>query len=523
MEHAYQTSGYGSDPESVGGTASAERGHARAALVKPVSVAHKAHFSEALSEAAKRDYALRHGGLNAHQRHQMLLRDYARYYQPSSSSASSAAPGSASSQGDHAEGAAFASLNERRARMDLSQDYLRPYPGISPSEQAAQRALRERRERTDADVVRETYRFVRTQEHDRQLSAEDEYAARVAQRYYDRLHREYALVDLSRARAHAQVGLRWRTEGELLAGKGQFTCGEQSCRFVAAEQGSSAAELPSEEAPPGLDTFRLPFSYREHGELCRVHVKVRLCAHCAELLRFATPSAREDALRSERAARKEAKRKRRRHGSTSAEAEQVHADKKQKKKQKKKQPRNSSERKSKSKRRRKTRRSQSERSQSSDPAEEQEQRSQHRHRASKRNQQSPAPSRELASPEPEPESEPGPESEPIVEHGPAIPPEMLVERHLVKLAEENAARAPARPSSRFSSTSTYMPHLSLFSPPRSCTLPPTTTVTAPSPHASPCPPSSSAAPTHSQRRSYSSGWDQRSAPSSERRSRAGGR
>ena len=40
--------------------------------------------------------------------------------------------------------------------------------------------------------------------------------------------KEYCLADLSQYR-DGRVGLRWRTEAEVKAGKGQFSCGNKRC------------------------------------------------------------------------------------------------------------------------------------------------------------------------------------------------------------------------------------------------------------------------------------------------------
>ena len=46
---------------------------------------------------------------------------------------------------------------------------------------------------------------------------------RLAIRYYNRLFKEYALVDLTSYKVN-KIGIRWRTEKEVVDGKGQFTC-----------------------------------------------------------------------------------------------------------------------------------------------------------------------------------------------------------------------------------------------------------------------------------------------------------
>lgn len=58
-----------------------------------------------------------------------------------------------------------------------------------------------------------------------------------------------------------KLGLRWRTEAEVLSGKGQFTCGARGCH-----EGR------------GLATFEVPFGYTEAGERKEALVKVGLPA-----------------------------------------------------------------------------------------------------------------------------------------------------------------------------------------------------------------------------------------------------
>ncbi|KIY96747.1 putative Protein FRA10AC1 like protein [Monoraphidium neglectum] len=105
--------------------------------------------------------------------------------------------------------------------------------------------------RTDADVLRQSYRFIRRPEDD----ARDSWEVRLARRYYGRLFREYAIIDLSRYREQ-KVGLRWRTEAEVASGKGQFVCGARGCG-----------------AREGLASFELLFRYQEAGEAKAALVK----------------------------------------------------------------------------------------------------------------------------------------------------------------------------------------------------------------------------------------------------------
>lgn len=92
---------------------------------------------------------------------------------------------------------------------------------------------------------------------------------RLAIRYYNRLFKEYALVDLSYYQIN-KIGMRWRTEKEVIEGKGQFACGNIHC------DNSNIHDLCS---------YEVPFSYRNlSGEKVTALVKVRVCGPCAYYL-----------------------------------------------------------------------------------------------------------------------------------------------------------------------------------------------------------------------------------------------
>jgi hypothetical protein len=118
--------------------------------------------------------------------------------------------------------------------------------------------------RTDEDVLRERHRFLRTAEDD----ADGSWEVRLARRYYDRLFKEFAIVDLSHYKQQ-QLGLRWRTQAEVVAGKGQLVCATKGCN----EQ-------------RGLCSFEVNFVYREAGQTKQALVKVRVCPDCAYKLNY---------------------------------------------------------------------------------------------------------------------------------------------------------------------------------------------------------------------------------------------
>ena len=63
-----------------------------------------------------------------------------------------------------------------------------------------------------------------------------------------------------------KIGCRWRTHGEVVAGKGQFSCGAKGC---------SKTE--------SLETYEVPFKYVEAGSekyaLVKVGCLTAVCQH----------------------------------------------------------------------------------------------------------------------------------------------------------------------------------------------------------------------------------------------------
>ncbi|XP_055706166.1 protein FRA10AC1 [Phlebotomus papatasi] len=122
-----------------------------------------------------------------------------------------------------------------------------------------------RRGKTDLDVIRENHQFL-WDENEKNLSWERQ----LAKSYYSKLFREYCICDLSQYKKN-QVGLRWRTENEIVMGKGQFICGNKHCR--------------EEEK---LVSWEVNFNYIEHGQKKTALVKVRLCPECSHKLNYHT-------------------------------------------------------------------------------------------------------------------------------------------------------------------------------------------------------------------------------------------
>ncbi|XP_002981847.2 protein FRA10AC1 [Selaginella moellendorffii] len=170
-------------------------------------------------------------------------------------------------------------LNAYERHKKFMRDYVHHYG--APSQQPI------RPIKTDADTLRETYRFIRSEEDDSERSWEQ----RLAKRYYDKLFKEYCLADMSRYK-ESKVGLRWRTEKEVIAGKGQFICGNKDCN-----------------AKEELCSYEVNFVYKEAGESKQALVKLRLCPGCAYKLNYKKEKEKKRQMRKEQ--KEETKKKRR--------------------------------------------------------------------------------------------------------------------------------------------------------------------------------------------------------------------
>lgn len=163
----------------------------------------------------------------------------------------------------------------------------------SLSQQARQPA------RTDFDSVREEHRFLWDNVDGRRAPAADSlsWEQRLAKRYHDQLFKEFALADMSRYREGA-VGLRWRTEKEVVEGRGQFSCGNKACN----------------RTDVALTSYELHFGYSEHGEAREALVKVRCCEECAGKLSYRRDRdrQREERKRAKKEAKSERKRRKKR-------------------------------------------------------------------------------------------------------------------------------------------------------------------------------------------------------------------
>ncbi|ORZ12770.1 folate-sensitive fragile site protein Fra10Ac1-domain-containing protein [Absidia repens] len=119
-------------------------------------------------------------------------------------------------------------------------------------------------------------------------SADITWEQRLAKKYYDQLFKEYALCELSYYK-QGKIALRWRTEDEVVLGKGQFICASTKC-----------------DQTSDLTSWEVNFGYLEDGIKKNELVKVRLCIDCSQKLNYRTQK------RMIKKQEKDSKRKRRR-------------------------------------------------------------------------------------------------------------------------------------------------------------------------------------------------------------------
>jgi len=152
------------------------------------------------------------------------------------------------------------------------------------------------RDKRDIDVVREHHKFLWDDDE-----GEDSWEVQLARRYYDKLFKEYCIIDLSRYKEN-KFGMRWRTEKEVTLGKGQFVCGNKKC-----------------DETRKLRTWEVNFGYIEHGEKKNALVKCRLCFECSYKLNYHHKKKELTKKKKRRQKeRKKRKKKKRRHSDSSS-------------------------------------------------------------------------------------------------------------------------------------------------------------------------------------------------------------
>ncbi|EEB17248.1 conserved hypothetical protein [Pediculus humanus corporis] len=80
-------------------------------------------------------------------------------------------------------------------------------------------------DKRDIDVIKENHQFLWNETEDVSTLS---WEKKLAKQYYNKLFKEYCVADMSRYKEN-KIGLRWRTQQELINGKGQFSCGNKKC------------------------------------------------------------------------------------------------------------------------------------------------------------------------------------------------------------------------------------------------------------------------------------------------------
>ena len=135
--------------------------------------------------------------------------------------------------------------------------------------------------RSDAEIALSSYSFSAAPPPPPASSSAHE--QRLIEAYSSTIFREWALADLSRWRT-GQIGFRWRTRGEVVAGKGEACCGEVSCDGLVALH---TYEVPFRQASGGADSYGDQASSSggaAGGGSGVTLVKVRLCGKCSPRL-----------------------------------------------------------------------------------------------------------------------------------------------------------------------------------------------------------------------------------------------
>uniref|UniRef100_A0A914XD28 Protein FRA10AC1 n=2 Tax=Plectus sambesii TaxID=2011161 RepID=A0A914XD28_9BILA len=150
------------------------------------------------------------------------------------------------------------SMDVYSRHKELINQYYLYYPG------ATKRLQRDTsKDKTDLDVIRENHRFVWSE-----TDQTDTWERQMSKRYYDKLFKEYCIVDLSRYKEN-KFAMRWRVEKEVVDGKGQFICANKKC--------DERADLAS---------WEVNFAYLEDGQKRNALVKLRLCPKCSDKLNY---------------------------------------------------------------------------------------------------------------------------------------------------------------------------------------------------------------------------------------------
>ncbi|CAR31477.1 Protein FRA10AC1 homolog [Caenorhabditis elegans] len=181
----------------------------------------------------------------------------------------------------HRRMAKMMSMNAYDRHKEMINLYYLSYPGAT---KLLNRKIQD--ETTDLDVLKKHHRFVWSEDDEINASQPDKnsWETRMAKKYYDKLFKEYCIVDLSMYKTN-KIGMRWRTENEVKEGKGQLSCGARKCNETA-----------------HLSSWEVNFTYKEDNRVKSTLVKARLCPKCSEKLNYGTR--KRQVVQKKRAVRK---------------------------------------------------------------------------------------------------------------------------------------------------------------------------------------------------------------------------
>ncbi|GAW78978.1 hypothetical protein, conserved [Plasmodium gonderi] len=111
---------------------------------------------------------------------------------------------------------------------------------------------------SDYDILKKKYQFV----HD--VSTENN---SLLQKYYKSICNKYVICYLDEYKVK-KIGLRWRTEEEIVSGKGHIICSSNECDNT------------------NLNTYEFMFRYSEEGIEKETKVKLRACMDCAYKINY---------------------------------------------------------------------------------------------------------------------------------------------------------------------------------------------------------------------------------------------
>jgi protein FRA10AC1 len=112
---------------------------------------------------------------------------------------------------------------------------------------------------SDVDALKEVHEFLREDDGLGNRHGHD-WRDRMAKKYENKLFKDFVVLELS---SNKTLGIRWRTEAEVINGKGEFICSNKACA-----------------AAQSLSTVELPFGYKEKGATKFALVKAVVCPDC---------------------------------------------------------------------------------------------------------------------------------------------------------------------------------------------------------------------------------------------------